>query len=192
MLLFVIAIFAAFASTYTLHYNTMNRQVYASWTVCDGCNCNYFLVYAFEHTTQNPDDTTPAVYLFYNHEAYDNCIYTYKADYLQSTDPVIGLEISRSGRSAEVVINNMTDSSNHTVSINLSWPTADSDNIGNCNCRDIYSYGTESVRINSRSSFRMAQLTGSITIDGVIHIPPADSYSFISGRGQKTLLLQHH
>ena len=188
--LLLIALFAAIISA-TTHYNTNNRQVYSSWSVCSACKCEYFTLYATEHTTQNPSDTTPPVYLYYYHSTYDSCLNTYSTEWLQITTSLPGLEISRSGRTAELSASNLTDSASQSVSFSLSWSSKDSDNTNNCNCRNIYSYGAETLKINTKSSYRNADLTGTVTINGVVHTVPADTYSFISGYGQKTLTSQH-
>ena len=184
--------YVAFTSATTEHFTTNNRQIYASWSICNGCNCSYFNIYAFEYTTQNPNDITPPIYLYYNHYCYNSCTNTYESDWLQNTDPLIGLEISRSGRNAELVVSNLTDSSNHDISISLSWVTSDSQNTNNVNCHNVYSYGVESFRVNSKSNYRTAQLVGSITVDNVVYTAPTDSYSYISGYGEKTMITQHN
>lgn len=181
----------ALSSATTQHFTTNNRQIYASWATCDSCNCHSFSLSAFEETTQNQGDVTPVVHLYYSHSVHDTCTNTYKSEWLQKTDSVQGLEISRSGRSAELVTSNMTDSSNQKISLSLNWATADSQNTNNCNCQSVYSYGVESFRISSKSSYRMAQLVGSVTIDNVVHTGSTDSYSYIADYGQKNLILQH-
>ena len=181
----------AFCSATKQHYNTNNRQIYASWGVCDSCNCHYFSLYAFEQATQNPADTTPPVYLYYTHEDYNQCTYTYQSQWLQMTNSVPGLEISRSGRSAELVTTNQIDSSNRNVSISLSWSSVDSQNTNNCNCQNIYSYGTQSFRIQSQSNYRISEVVGSVIIDSIIYTVPTDAYGYIAGYGQKTLVLEH-
>ena len=175
----------------TEHFTTTNRQVYASWSVCDGCNCNYFSVYGFEYATQNPADQTPPIYLYYSHSLYNSCTNTYSSEWFQKTDALQGLEISRSGRSAELVISNQMDSSNHAVNISLSWATNDSQNTDNCNCQNMYSSGVESTRVLSKSNYRLAQLMGYISIDNVVYTAPANSYSYIYGYGQKTMIIEH-
>ena len=185
-------LFAAFASATSEHYNTNNRQVYATWSKCDGCKCDHFYLYANEHQTQNPSDLIPPVYLYMSHSSYDNCLFIYSYEWLQTTAPLPRLEISRSGRTAELIASNLTDSSSQTVSISLSWSTKDSDNINNCNCRSVQSYGAESLRINSKSTLRLADITGSVTINGVVHTVSTSTFSYVSGYGEKVITLQHH
>lgn len=169
----------------TEHYTTNNRAVYTSWYGCDDCQCQYLTFYAVESIKQNPSDPTPPVYIYGYHSSYNHCNNTYITNYFQNVNPV-GLEISRSGRSAEL-IHNMTD---YNITISLSWSTKDSDNINNCNCHDTYSYGTESTRINSKSNYRLADVTGYISINNIMYIPSA-TYSYISSYGQKVIINQH-
>ena len=192
MLVLLIALFTVFVTSTTENFQVNNRQVSASWSICGPCICEYFDLYAFEHTTQNPSDPTPPIYLYYSHSIYDNCLNIYSSEWLQSTGPLPGLEIFRLGSSAELVTGNMTDSNGHIVSINLSWSTIDSNNTGNCNCQDVHSYGIEHFRVSSKSSYSKARVIGSVTIDGVIHTLPTETYSFISGYGQKIVVLKHH
>ena len=189
-LLYLSVLLMAFSSATTENFKTNNRQVYASWWSCNDCNCDSFSLYAFEYATQNPSDTTPVVYLYYSHSLHNSCTNTYQSEWLQTSDSLQGLEISRSGRSGELVSNH-TDSSNQNVTISLSWSTDDSQNMNNCNCQNLYSYGTESFRINSKSSYRTALVVGSVTINGIVHTAPLDSYGYINGYGQKTVVLQH-
>ncbi len=193
MYLLLLLAFSAFAIATTEHFTTNNRMVYASWSSCDACKCKYFSVYALEHASQNPSDTQPPVYIYSYHSDYDYCNNVYISEWFQTNTPPLGLEISRSGRSGELVISNMTYlPTGNNVSMSLSWSTKDSENANNCNCQSTYSYGTESTRINSKSSYRIATLTGSVTINGVVQIVPTETYSYITGHGQKTLTTQHH
>jgi hypothetical protein len=182
----------AITATTTQHYNTNNRQVYASWTVCDGCYCNSFDLYANEHSTQNSADTTPPTYIYYSHTSYDSCLFVYESEWLESSNPIPGLEISASGRTAELVTDNLTDSTGHTISISLSWSSADSQNNNNCNCQNIYSNGIDSFRINSKSTYRVSQLVGTIAINNIVYTAPTDAFGYIAGSGQKTIVTQHH
>ena len=191
-ILYLTLLFVAFSAATTENFRTNNRQVYASWTVCDTCKCQYFSLYAFEYATQNPSDTTPPHYLYYSHSDYDYCLNTYLSDWLQITNNLEGLAISQSGRTAELVITNVPDSSSHNVSMSLNWSTDDSQNTNNCNCQNVYSYGVESFRVTSRSNYRFGQLSGSVTINDQVHTVPTDAYSYISGYGQKMIVLKHH
>lgn len=189
MLFILLAITLVYGSTE--QFSTNNRLAYASWSVCDSCQCDYINVYAIEHLKQNPSDPSPPIYLYGYHSSY-NCNNTYTSNYFQNINPIIGLEISRSGRIAEFLNNDTTDSYGNNISINLSWSTKDSDNIQNCNCHTTYSYGTESTRVSSKSTYRMADLTGFVTINNVEYTVPSSTYSYISGNGQKVITTQHH
>ena len=189
-LFYLTLLLTAFCSATAETFKTNNRLVYSSWWTCDACDCHSFSLYAFEHVTQNPSDTLPLVYLYYSHTLYNSCTNTYQSEWFQVPNSLTGLEISRTGRSAELVHNNI-DSSNQTVNISLSWSSEDSQNTQNCNCKSIYSYGVESLRVNSKSNYRRAQAIGSVTINGVVHTVPTDSYSYIDSYGQKTVVLQH-
>ena len=172
-------------------YTTNNRVAYTSWSGCDSCQCDYFNLYAIENVKQNPTDSSPPVYVYGYHSHYNHCNNSYTSNYFQNLNAMVGLEISRSGRIAEFV-HNMTDSSGNNLTINLSWSTKDSDNVQNCNCHTTYSYGIESMRIHSRSTYRMADVTGSITINNVIYTVPSSTYSYIAGYGNKIITSQHH
>ena len=175
----------------TERFTTNNKVVYASWSVCDSCQCNYLNLYAIESVKQNPSDPSPPIYVYGYHYIYNNCNYTYTINYFQNVNPIVGLEISRSGRIAEFINNNMTDSYGNNISINLSWSTKDSDNINNCNCHDTYSSSSETTRIQSKSSYRLADLSGYITINGTVFTAPNSTYSYIAGYGQKVISTQH-
>ena len=176
----------------TEHFSTNNRQIYGDWNLCDGCNCQYFSLYALEYNTQNPSDMAPPVYLYYTHNDYNYCTNNYQSSWLQITNNVPGLDISRSGRSAELFVDDLVDSNNNAVSINLSWSTDDSQNTNNCNCHNVYSYGIDTFRINSKSNYRVSQLTGSITINNVVHTVSPSSYSYVAAYGQKNLIMDHN
>lgn len=188
----LIGLLIALTTATTEQFTTNNRQVSASWSVCDSCKCDYSYVYAFEQSTANPPEPNPPVYLYYSHSSYNNCNYTYSYEWYQNTAPVPGLEISRSGRSAELVANNLTDSIGQSLALSLSFSTADSNNQNNCNCKSSYSYGAESVRTTSKSAYRNAQVTGSVTINGIVQTLPNDASGYIHSHGQKTIVLQHH
>ena len=185
-------LFVAFSTATTKNFNTNNRLVYGSWHVCDTCRCDYFNLYAIEYSTTNPSDTTPPHYLYYSHSASNSCTSTYTYEWLQITNNVTGLVISQSGRSAELVISNLIDSSNQIVSISLSWPTVDEHNTNNCNCQSSYSSGIESLRVIAKLSYRVADLTGSVKINNNVYTVPTDTYSYISTVGQKTIVLKNH
>ena len=172
-------------------FKTNNRQVYVSWSACGPCLCEYFSIYAFEYATQNPNDMTPPHYLSYSHSKYDSCLSTYQSEWLQHNNAIAGLEISKSGRSAELVTTGLIDSSSNNITVSLSWATQDSDNINNCNCQNIYSYGTESTRISTKSRYRVAEVIGSIKIGADNYPAAADAYGYISDYGQKTVIVSH-
>ena len=175
----------------TERFSTNNKLVYASWSVCDSCQCDSIILYAIEFVKQNPSDPSPPVYVYGYHSVYNYCNHTYKVNYFQNVNSIVGLEISRSGRIAEFINNNMTDSLGNNVTINLNWSTKDSDNINNCNCYATYSSGSETIRIQSKSTYRLADLSGYITINGTVFTAPNSTYSYIAGYGQKVISTQH-
>ena len=175
----------------TERFTTNNKIAYTSWSVCDTCQCHYLNLYGVDYMKQNPSDPTPPVYIYGYHSVYNHCNNTYSLSYFQNTNSITGLEISRSGHIAEFINHNMTDSLGNNVTINLSWSTKDSDNINNCNCHDTYSYGSETTRIQSKSVYRLADVTGYITINGTVFTAPNTTYSYISGYGQKVITTTH-
>lgn len=181
----------ALVSASTEQFTTNNKVAYTGWGVCDSCQCDYINLYAVENVKQNPSDPTPPVYVYGYYSVYNYCNYSYTSVYFQNINPVSGFEIARSSRTAEFINNNMTDYNGNNITINLSWSTKDSDNMNNCNCHSTYSYGVESTRIHSKSSYRMATVTGSISINGVVYTAPNNTYSYIAGYGQKVIITTH-
>lgn len=171
-------------------FSTEERQVYAAWSVCDTCACNYYYIVAFEHTSQNPADTVPPFYFYYSHSLYDSCLSVYQYEYYTSNNVIPGLDITRSGRNAELV-NNFTDSAGNAVRVNLNWSTQDSQNTNVCNCQTLYVVGIDSYNIKTRSGYRQADVTGTLTIGTNVQQVSQDGYGYIYGYGTKTIVFQH-
>ena len=171
-------------------FNTNQRQVYTSWSECDSCTCKYFYLYAFEQTT-NPDDMSPAFYLYLGHSSYDNCLFTYNSQYLSVSTPLPGLDIARSGRSGELVATGLLDSGSNTVDIDLVWVN-DPSYSSSCNCRSTYSYGIDTISGKYNSGYNEAIVTGHIKIAGVEHTVPSDAAGAIYKFGSKTITFQHN
>ena len=192
LLLFVI-IFAVINSVFsvvTQNFLTNNRQVYGTWGACDGCDCEYFTVTATEYNTRDNTNHNngETFYLYYSHAHYDTCAYTYSDEYILVTEPFTGLSINTSGRSARLNVTDLIDSNGNNVDIHLVWTDVDSN--GACNCRYTETYGPNSYRVVSRSTYTKTDLLGFINING-IRYEPSNPYGNIYNTGSKSMTITH-
>lgn len=172
-------------------FTTDQRQVHASWSECDDCKCDYYYVNAYELDTQPQNN--PPFNLYYGHSLYNSCTNTYYYESLFNTDQnLVELSILRSGRSADLVANNLVDSGNNQISINLSWSGQNSQNSQDSKCDYKQDYGIESIKIKSDNGYKQAKISGSITVAGVVHTVPEDSYGYIYNYGSKTFIYEHN
>lgn len=189
--LFLLAGIALSQAKTVERFTTSNRQVYVYWNYCDNCTCGYYYVVAYEYETQNSADTTPPFYFYYAHNVYSSCENMYVSDYALIQTSVSGLDISRTGRQAELVVSNITSSANNQISVNLVWSSANSDNINNCNCQNLYIVGIESFNLRYKTNYRYANASGSITVGNDVITVPADATAYIYGYGSKTVVHSH-
>lgn len=176
----------------TQHFITDNRQLYAYWNSCGPCACDYFYVIAYEQTTRSPGNNNeaqnPVSYLYYYHYRYDYCSLTWGTEWASMQDPLTGLSISNSGRTASLNISGLIDSDGHHIHIDLYWN--DIDARGNCNCRYYETVGPVSYRSISRSAYSRTDVSGTITIDNNVY-QPSNALGYIYDYGSKSVTLTH-
>lgn len=192
IILIVLFSFIALSFTKTTeHFSTKYKSIYASWNSCDACNCNYYYINAYEYSSQNPSDVSPPFYLYYSNSAYNSCTSSYTSSYLLDTNNNIGLDISSSGNYAELIKNNLTDSTGNTINFDLTFDTKNANQESNCNCQEIIINGIETLNIKTKTQYKTAKLEGSITINGNQNMVANDASAYIYSYGTKTLAHTH-
>ncbi|XWV26678.1 putative orfan [Tupanvirus soda lake] len=189
--LYCIILLTATVNATRERFTTDNRQVYAYWDTCEGCKCDYYSITAFEHTTNNPNNQVPPFYLYYYHYVTDHCTHAWNTEYVTDYDEQSGLSINRQARNAWISSNNLVDSANNTITIDLTWNSQDSENVGNCNCHNFYIVGSESFNIRSRSNYRYCRVIGELSINGTILTVPSNAYGYIYTNGHKEIYISH-
>ena len=176
----------------TEHYMTDSRYVYGYWNICDNCTCEYVYVYAYEQDTRTVGKTAgsvdPYYYLYMYYYNYNYCDNTWFYSYTTSQEPITGLWISQSGRSATLNLVNMTDNFGNNVNTSLSW--IDIGITNGCNCRNTDNSGPYSYKSNSRSNYFQSEVNGNIFVgDRLFSFEGLIGYIYLYG--SKTIIMTH-
>lgn len=187
----ILALLSLAKSRVVERFTTNQRQVYAWWSECDSCQCDYYSVSAYEQDNQAQNN--PPFNLNYWHYSSNSCTNNwYYEDLFNTNQNLMELSILRSGRSADLTANDLTDSANNQISINLSWSGQNSQNSQDNKCDYRQDYGTQTIKIKSDNGYKQAKISGSITVGGVVHTPPEDSYGYIYNYGLKEFIYEHN
>lgn len=182
-----IIIFFTYVNAKTVEtFTTKARHVYASWSTCDNCTCHHYNIGAFEASSTNPSDIPLPFYLYYSYDSYNECTLTYITDNFYNTDPSVDLDILRSARYAELTTPNMTSHNGNIISLNFEFDARCTES-HSCNCKEINIQGIETLKINSKTNYRMAIFSGNIVINGVTQNVADDAYAEIYSSGVKTI-----
>lgn len=193
-LLITFLIFISFVRARTIEkFTTKAKHVYASWSTCDNCTCYHFNIGVFDTKSNDPETPLPMpFYLYYSRDSYNSCTLIYDSDIFYNTDPNIDLDILRSNRYAELTTPNMTSSrSGNIISLNFIFDARKTES-HSCNCKEIDIQGIETIKINSKTNYKSANLNGNITINGITQTIPNDAFAEIFSGGTKTITITHN
>lgn len=188
LIIFLTCVVCIYTRT-TENFKTDLRQAYASWYNCDNCTCHYHNVITFEYTSQNSLSVTPPFNFFHAHNTENSCTSTFTSDVISIIDIDVGLNVARSGRYAELLTPNLTNSAGQILKFNLTLDGTNSNKTSDCDCKDIIILGDNFLKIRSKGKFSVAKLTGTITIDGITENVSENSYADITSLGTKAVTL---
>jgi hypothetical protein len=177
----------AIAAT-TTKYQFKGQNAYASFYQYDGCNSTSVYVNAFTSRTKDgpgaPTEQMGADLSYYN---YNYCTETYSSGYGSSPNAnfTIDNQLDSATLNGTFTVYDYSSGTNKTASVALTWTGTGFASSGKSN----YTYQTPTsiTRYRSNGSYRDAQVTGSVTIDGINLIANLSGYGSLNSSKSGTL-----
>lgn len=175
----------------TTKYQFKGENASASFSQYDGCNSSSVYVNAFTNRTKDgPGAPTEQMGADLNYYNYNYCTGTYSSGYGSSPNATFTIDnkLSSATLKGTFAVYDYSSGTTKTADVNLTWTGTGVTSSG----KSDYTYQTPTsiTRYRSNGSSSDAQVTGSVTVDGINLINNLSSYGYLysskSGRFERT------